>query len=59
MKDSGAFSDAIVAAEQIILDMKSHTGSALDQAKVVRQLDKLRCLVHKGPDALIFQSYPV
>ncbi len=59
MNDSPDLSGAIAAAEQIVIDLKSHAGSALDQAKVVRQLDRLRCLVHKGPDALMFQAYPV
>jgi hypothetical protein len=49
----------IVAAEELILSLKGHTGSAADQAKAVRQLDKLRCLLHQGPDALMFQAYPV
>jgi hypothetical protein len=49
----------IAEAEQLVLSLKSHVGSPADQAKTVRQLDKLRCLIHKGPDALMFQSYPV
>ena len=50
---------AIAEAEQLVLDLKGHTGSQADQVKAVRQLDKLRCLLHKGPDALMFQAYPV
>jgi hypothetical protein len=51
---------AIIAeAEQLVADLKSHTGSPVDQIKAVRQLDKLRCLVHNGFDALLFQAQPV
>ncbi|CEJ81074.1 hypothetical protein VHEMI01224 [[Torrubiella] hemipterigena] len=55
---TASHSDAIAAAEQLLLDLKNHTGSPADQAKAVRQLDKLRCLVHTGFDALMFQAYP-
>ncbi|CAJ2508716.1 Uu.00g137420.m01.CDS01 [Anthostomella pinea] len=48
----------IAEAEQLVLSLKGHAGSAADQAKAVRQLDRLRCLLHKGPDALMSQSYP-
>ncbi|KXX75979.1 Demethylsterigmatocystin 6-O-methyltransferase [Madurella mycetomatis] len=48
----------IAEAEQLVLDLKTHSGSPTDQTKAVRRLDKLRCLLHKGPDALMFQAYP-
>ncbi|KAI0111116.1 O-methyltransferase [Nemania sp. FL0031] len=48
----------ISEAEELVLKLKSHTGSHADQIGAVRQLDKLRCLLHRGPDALMFQSYP-
>lgn len=51
--------EAIAAAEQLVADLKGHSGSVRDQASVVRQLERLRCLVQTGPDALMFQSYPV
>lgn len=49
----------LAEAEQLVQLLKSHTGSPADQSKAVRQLDKLRCLLHKGPDALMFHAYPV
>ncbi|KAJ8124216.1 hypothetical protein ONZ43_g9 [Nemania bipapillata] len=45
-------------AEELVFRLKSHAGSHADQIGVVRQLDKIRCLLHQGPDALMFQSYP-
>ncbi|KAL9037588.1 MAG: hypothetical protein Q9180_003637 [Flavoplaca navasiana] len=48
----------IADAEQLVLSLKSHSGSPADQAKTVRQIDKLRCLLHTGQDALMFQAYP-
>ncbi|KAI1824146.1 O-methyltransferase [Xylaria intraflava] len=45
-------------AEELVLKLKSHGGSHADQIGAVRQLDKVRCLLHQGPDALMFQSYP-
>lgn len=51
---------AVVAeAERLVSILKSHTGSPADQAKAVRQLEKLRCLLHTGSDALMFQALPV
>lgn len=49
----------IAEAEQLVLDLKDHSGSLADQSKTVRQCDKLRCLLHQGQDALMFQAYPV
>lgn len=49
----------IAEAEHLVLSLKSHSGSAADQAKTVRQIDKLRCLLHTGQDALMFHAYPV
>ena len=49
----------IAEAMQLVSSLESHTGSPADQVKVVRQLDKLRCLLYTGPDALMFQAYPV
>ncbi|KAK0728822.1 O-methyltransferase [Lasiosphaeria miniovina] len=49
---------AIAEAEQLVLDLKRHTGSAAARATVVRRLDTLRCLVHGGLDALLFQARP-
>lgn len=52
--------EAVVAeAELLVSTLKSHTGSPADQTKAVRQLDRLRCLLHTGTDALIFQTLPV
>ncbi|RYP17995.1 hypothetical protein DL765_004214 [Monosporascus sp. GIB2] len=48
----------ITEAEQLVSSLKAHRGSAADQAAAVRQLDKLRCLLHSGPDALQFQALP-
>ncbi|RYP42280.1 hypothetical protein DL767_000444 [Monosporascus sp. MG133] len=48
----------IAEAEELLLSLKSHAGSRADQAKAVRQLDKLRCLLHQGPDALMFHAHP-
>ncbi|KAI0172761.1 O-methyltransferase [Hypoxylon sp. FL1284] len=45
-------------AERLVLSLKNHAGSPADQTKVVRQLDKLRCLLHQGQDALMFQTHP-
>lgn len=51
---------AIIAeAERLVLTLKTHAGSLADQTRAVRQLDKLRCLLHSGPDALMFHAQPV
>jgi hypothetical protein len=52
-------SSIIAEAEQLVLNLKDHSGSPTDQSKAVRQLEKLRCLLHTGPDALMYQAYPV
>ncbi|KAK3988693.1 O-methyltransferase [Cladorrhinum sp. PSN332] len=49
---------AIAEAEQLVLALKSHTGSPADQANLVQRLDKLRCLVHSPLDAMLFQARP-
>ncbi|KAF3766640.1 O-methyltransferase [Cryphonectria parasitica EP155] len=50
---------AVVAeAERLVSILRSHSGSPADQAKAVRQLDKLRCVLHTGSDALMFQALP-
>lgn len=49
----------IAEAEQLVLDLKNHTGLPADQAKTLRQVNKLRCHLEKGPDALMYHSFPV
>ena len=51
--------NAIAEAEQLVLDLKSHTGSPAAQAKIVQRVDKLRCLIHTGLDTLLFHARPV
>lgn len=49
----------VAEAEQLLLDLKNHTGSPADQAKALRQVNKLRCHLENGPDALMSHSFPV
>jgi hypothetical protein len=49
----------IAEAEQLLLGLKNHNGGPAYQAKVVRQLEKIRCLVHNGFDSLLFHAQPV
>jgi hypothetical protein len=50
---------AIAEAERLVFSLKTHSGSPSDQAEVVRQLEKVRCHVHQGPDAMMFHAFPV
>lgn len=49
----------VAEAEQLLFDIKDHTGSPADQAKTLRQVNKLRCHLENGPDALMSHSFPV
>lgn len=49
----------IAEAEQLVLDLKNHTGLPVDQAKTLRQVNKLRCHLEKNSDALMYHSFPV
>ena len=49
----------VAEAEQLLLDLKNHTGSPADQANTLRQVNKLRCHLENGPDALMCHSFPV
>jgi hypothetical protein len=49
----------ISEAETLLHNLKTHNGGPADQAKAVRQLEKLRCRLQTGSDALLFHSQPV
>lgn len=49
----------IADAEQLVLDLKNDTGSAASHARTMRQMNKLRCRLEQGPDALMHHSFPV
>ncbi|EDU47091.1 O-methyltransferase [Pyrenophora tritici-repentis] len=48
----------IAEAEKLLLSLKTHNGGAKDQAKALRHLEKLRCMIHTGFDALLFHAQP-
>ncbi|MCJ1439482.1 hypothetical protein MMC27_008876 [Xylographa pallens] len=48
----------IAEAEQLVVALKAFSGSPTDQAKLVQQFDKLRCLVNTPLDALLFHARP-
>nr|BAZ95833.1 o-methyltransferase cpaK [Curvularia pallescens] len=59
ISEKGFNPTAIAEAEALLQSLKNHSGGPEDQAKAVRQLEKLRCAIHTGFDALLFQAQPL
>ncbi|KAI0469851.1 hypothetical protein GGR56DRAFT_679072 [Xylariaceae sp. FL0804] len=51
-------SRVIEDAEQLVSDLKSHSGSPLDQTKLLQRVDSLRCRLQQGPEAMMFHAFP-